>query len=57
MRILNGAHTGSVLAGHLCGFETVDQLVADPVFFSFIDGAMKEEVIPSFQGEHFQEIF
>ena len=55
VRILNGAHTGSVLAGHLCGFETVDQLVADPVFFSFIGREMKEEVIPSFQGEHLQE--
>lgn len=51
VRILNGSHTSSVLAGHLCGFETVDQLISDPVFFEFLDREMNEEVIPSFDGK------
>ncbi len=55
VRILNGAHTSSVPAGYLCRFETVDQLIGDPVFFSFIDREMKEEIIPSFDGEALQE--
>lgn len=55
VRILNGAHTSSVPAGYLCGFETVDKLVADPVFFSFIDGEMREEIIPSFDGAALQK--
>lgn len=51
VRILNGAHTSSVPAGHLCGFKTVDQLVSDPVFFEFLDRELKEEIIPSFDGK------
>lgn len=55
VRILNGAHTSSVLAGHLCGFETVEQLISDPVFFAFIGETVKKEIIPSFQGEGLRE--
>lgn len=55
VRILNGAHTASVSSGILCGFETMEELVADPVFFSFIDGAIKEEIIPSIRGEGLEE--
>lgn len=51
VRILNGSHTSSVLAGYLCGFETVDELIGDRVFFEFLDREMEEEVIPSFAGK------
>lgn len=51
VRILNGSHTSSVLAGHLCGFETVDELVSDRVFHRFLERELKEEIIPSFEGK------
>jgi tagaturonate reductase len=55
VRILNGAHTMSVLAGHLCGFETVEQLVNDKVFNKFMTKGIFEEIIPSFEGDKLAE--
>ncbi len=51
VRILNGAHTMSVLAGHLCGLETVEQLVKDKTFNAYIRKGLFEEIVPSFSGE------
>ncbi len=50
VRILNGAHTMSVLAGHLCGFETVEQLVKDETFSKYFKKGIFDEIIPSFEG-------
>ncbi|MDD4003333.1 MAG: tagaturonate reductase [Clostridia bacterium] len=55
VRILNGAHTMSVLAGHICGFETVEQLVNDKVFNKFMINGIFEEIIPSFEGDKLAE--
>lgn len=55
VRILNGAHTMSVLAGHLCGFETVEQIVNDNIFNKYITKGIFEEIIPSFKGDKLKE--
>lgn len=55
VRILNGAHTASSLAGHLCGLETVEQLVKDAVFYDYMHKAIFDEIIPSFKGDKLVE--
>jgi len=55
VRILNGAHTMSVLAGHLCGFEFVEQLVNDDMFNKYIKKGIFEEIIPAMNGEKLNE--
>lgn len=55
VRILNGAHTMSVLAGHLAGFEIVEQLVNDETFIKYIKKGVFEEIIPAMQGEKLKE--
>ncbi len=47
VRILNGAHTASVLAAFLAGHDTVAGMMGDPVFEAFVRGALFEEVIPT----------
>lgn len=47
VRILNGAHTASVLAAYLSGKETVGEMVADDVFHKYLEIALFEEVIPT----------
>jgi tagaturonate reductase len=51
VRILNGAHTISALAGHICGLDTVEQLVCDGVFHDYIYKGIFDEIIPSFKGD------
>ena len=46
VRILNGAHTVSVLGAYLGGFDIVRDMMNDEVFNSFIITTLKEEVIP-----------
>ena len=46
VRILNGAHTVSVLGAYLSGFDIVRDMMNDKVFSDFIITALKEEVIP-----------
>ena len=36
VRILNGAHTCSVLAAYLCGKNTVGELMDDEKFYSYL---------------------
>lgn len=47
VRILNGAHTSSVLAAYLAGHEIVLEMMHDEVFSSYLDKVLYEEVIPT----------
>ena len=49
VRILNGAHTSSVLAAYLIGFDTVDEVMADPTTRKFIEQALYGEIAPTVQ--------
>ncbi len=42
VRILNGAHTMSVLAAHLCGFEIVRDMMQDELFGKYILAGLEE---------------
>lgn len=46
VRILNGAHTVSVLGAYLGGFDIVRDMMNDKCFNLFIKNTLKEEVIP-----------
>lgn len=47
VRILNGAHTSTVLAAYLSGLNFVGDFMNDDVFKSFLDKVIFEEVIPT----------
>lgn len=47
VRILNGAHTMSVLAARLCGLETVGEMMNDEDFIKYIRKGLFEEIIPT----------
>lgn len=51
VRILNGAHTASVLAAFLGGVNTVRDMMADPLFGRFIRHTVFEEIVPSLSME------
>jgi tagaturonate reductase len=42
VRILNGAHTMSVLAGYLAGFDIVRDMMNDELFANYIDAGLEE---------------
>lgn len=46
VRILNGAHTSTVLLGWLAGLETVRDCMEDGVIRAFMEKAVREEIIP-----------
>lgn len=46
VRILNGAHTMSVLAARLAGLETVGEMMEDRDFAAYINKGLFEEIIP-----------
>ena len=46
VRILNGAHTMSVLAARLAGLETVGEMMGDADFMAYINKGLFEEIIP-----------
>jgi len=46
VRVLNGAHTASVLAAFAAGIDTVRDMVADPVLGSFLRRAVFDEILP-----------
>jgi len=50
VRILNGAHTMSVLAAHLSGKETVGEMMEDSLFTAFLRKGIYEEIIPALDG-------
>ena len=47
VRILNGAHTMSVLAAFLSGKDTVLEMMDDELFVEFLKAGIFEEIIPS----------
>ena len=47
VRILNGAHTMTVLAAYLAGKETVRECMDDPIIRSFMQRGLAEEIIPT----------
>ncbi|MCD7797576.1 MAG: tagaturonate reductase [Clostridiales bacterium] len=47
VRILNGAHTMSVLSAYLRDFDIVRDMVNDPLFCAYIKKGLFEEVIPT----------
>ena len=46
VRVLNGSHTNLVAAGLLSGKETVYDCMTDERLSAFVDGALREEIIP-----------
>jgi len=47
VRILNGAHTSTVLAAYLAGKNFVVECMQDPVISGFMKKAIREEIIPT----------
>jgi len=47
VRILNGAHTASVLAAYLAGHRTVGEMMDDPTFNTYLQEVLFDEVIPT----------
>ncbi len=47
VRILNGAHTMTVLAAYLCGIETVGEFMRDPLFDRYVRHGIYNEIIPA----------
>lgn len=47
VRILNGAHTMSVLAARLAGLETVGEMMNDDAFKKYINKGIYDEIIPT----------
>ena len=47
VRILNGAHTMSVLAAHLAGKQTVGEMMADNTFVQYLQKGIFDEIIPT----------
>lgn len=47
VRILNGAHTGMVLAAHLAGETIVRDCMNDTTIKGFMDKAVQEEIMPT----------
>jgi tagaturonate reductase len=50
VRILNGAHTMTVLAAHQAGLDTVEECIKDQMVYSFMRKGIFEEIIPSMDG-------
>ena len=46
VRVLNGAHTASVLAGYLCGIDIVRDMMHDEVMGRFVRSVVCDEVVP-----------
>lgn len=49
VRVLNGAHTASVLAAYTSGIDTVREMVENPVCGPFLRKAIFEEILPQVQ--------
>ena len=46
VRVLNGAHTGNVLAAYLAGVDTVGDMMADSQLGAFLKTMVREEILP-----------
>lgn len=51
VRMLNGAHTSSVLAAYLGGLDTVGAMIDSELFSSLLKKAMFEEILPMVPGD------
>lgn len=51
VRILNGAHTCSVLGAFLAGHNLVGELMADKLFYKYLENALNNEIIPAITSE------
>lgn len=51
VRILNGAHTMTVLAAHAYGLNTVEECTKDQIISNFMRKGIFEEIIPSMEGD------
>ncbi len=49
VRFLNGAHTASVLAAFMAGFDYVDEMVGDPLFNRYLRQLLFAEIFPTIQ--------
>ena len=47
VRILNGAHTMTVLAAYLAGKETVRECMDDPLIRSYMQHGIEQEILPT----------
>ncbi len=47
VRLLNGSHTGTVLAAYLAGHNIVLEFMNDPLFSKYLDKLLFEEIIPT----------
>ena len=47
VRILNGAHTSTVLAAYLSGYDYVGQFIEDEDFLAYLNALIFDEVIPT----------
>lgn len=50
VRILNGAHTCSVLGAYLAGFDIVRDVMNDDLYYSYLEKVLNNEIIPTIQG-------
>ncbi len=46
LRLLNASHSSMGYLGSIAGYTTVDQIMADPLFCTFVERQMREEVAP-----------
>lgn len=51
VRILNGAHTCSVLGAFLAGHNLVGEVMADKLFYTYLEDALNNEIIPAITSE------
>lgn len=51
VRILNGAHTCSVLGAYLAGYNFVGEVMADELFYAYLEKALNDEIIPAITSE------
>ena len=51
VRILNGAHTMTVLAAYLAGLNTVEECIKSDLVFPMMKRGLFEEIIPSMDGD------
>ena len=51
VRILNGAHTCSVLGAYLAGYDIVRDVMNDDLFYDYLAKALDNEIIPAITSE------
>ncbi|GHU87165.1 altronate oxidoreductase [Spirochaetia bacterium] len=51
VRILNGAHTSSVIAAFLYGLDTVEECIKDKLIYALMRKCIFDEIIPSMDGD------